>query len=126
MEYFINPIWFYLIALSDSFKFLFLVVGIIGIVVIAIAYPAIGSDYDFPSEDDCFGKEWKRISKILKKFGVISFIILILGCVLPSRQTCKEMLVASVVTRENVSTVKEETYELIDYIVDKVNGKEEN
>ncbi len=124
MEYFINPIWFYLISLSESFKLLFLVAGICLTVGCAIGYPVIGADYDFDME--LFSGEWKRISKTIKKIIIAGSITLFLGCVLPSRQTCKEMLVASVVTKENVTTVKEETYELIDYIVDKVNGKEEN
>ena len=124
MEYFINPAWFYLISLSESFKMLFLITGICVTVGCAIAYPCIGVDYDFDTEI-CDG-DWKRISKNIKKLIIIGSIALTLGCILPSRQTCKEMLVASVLTKENMSAVKEETYELIDYIVDKVNGKEEN
>jgi hypothetical protein len=124
MEYFINPIWFYLISLSDSLKTIFLVVGICVTLGGALAYPVIGDEYDYDTKS-CSG-EWNRISKIIKKVIILGSIAISLGCILPSRQTCKEMLVASVVTKENMSTVKEETYEMIDYIVDKVNGKGEN
>ena len=124
MEYFINPIWFYLISLSENFKILFLIAGVCVTAGCAIAYPVIGDGYDFDTE--IYDGEWKKISKGIKKSIIIGSIVLSLGCILPSRQTCKEMLVASVVTKENMTTVKEETYELIDYIVDKVNGKEEN
>lgn len=48
-----------------------------------------------------------------------------IGILVPSKETCIEMMVASQVTHENVMATKEEIYEIIDYVTAKVKVEEE-
>lgn len=67
----------------------------------------------------------KKTFKLFKKIIIASFISLFIGILTPSKETCIEMMIASQVTHENVAATKEEIYEIVDYITDKVNGDKE-
>ena len=118
MTYYINPIWFYLMNLSDWLHFLFLFFGftlvIIGITSVIVVYT------------DCFIEDTERkdrmkLPKMLIAAGIVSAFI---AAFIPSEKTCVEMMIASQVTKENVSGTREEIYQIIDYVTDKLNGEE--
>ena len=67
----------------------------------------------------------KKTFELFKKFIVASIIAIVIGILTPSKETCVEMMIASQVTHENVTATKEEIYEIIDYVTDKMNGEEE-
>ena len=112
MTYYIHPFLFYLLGVADSLKVageIFSAV-ICGALVVYLIYCA------------CEGEDIKN--NIFRNM-VISFILALLVAILtPSRATCQEMIISSVVTHENVDGAIENTKELIDYIVDKVNKTE--
>ena len=124
MTYYINPICFYLISVLEGLQVLFLVISIGSVVltvfIILILVGLIG-------DDDCEDIQNKneKIVGIFKKVIIVGIVSFFIGILIPTEETCIEMLVASQVTHENVSNTKEEIYNIIDYIVDKVNGKEE-
>ena len=66
----------------------------------------------------------KKIFKVFKNIIIVSIISLFICILIPSKTTCIEMMIASQVTHENVSATKEEIYEIVDYITDKVKGEE--
>ena len=123
MTYYINPICFYLISVLEGLQVLFLVISISSVVltvfIILILVGLIG-------DDDCEDIQNKneKIVGIFKKVIIVGIVSFFIGILIPTKETCIEMLVASQVTHENVSNTKEEIYNIIDYIVDKVNGKE--
>lgn len=127
MTYYINPIWFYLMDICDWFKGISII--ILCISVIALIFETVGWINDYVDEFGgyIFGKDIKEIPqciKFIKKIfisTVIIFIIsLILSIAIPTSKTITKMLVASVITVENVNEAKENTKELVDYIFEKV------
>lgn len=126
MTYYINPIWFYLINLASGTKVFLLVVGCLtmtlAIFTAIIYYIDAGFDItDMNDDEKMWMKKWiMRFTKIF----IAGIITLFIGVLVPSKETCVEMMIASQVTHENVSATKEEIYEIIDYMTDKVNRTE--
>lgn len=123
MIYYIHPFLFYLLGVAGSIKcasiiftilFVFAVIGF-GIGKIGYIVDGYGDD-----EDDTV----KIISKGFKTSCILLGVCLSLALFTPSRETCQEMIVSSVVTHENVNGAIENAKELVDYIVDKVNETE--
>lgn len=123
MTYYINPIWFYLMNVLGGMKIFLCVLGGISLaitVLVLIAW-AINGYTDITDLDE----DEKKTVKIFKKIIIASIITLLIGILTPSKETCIEMMIASQVTHENVAATKEEIYEIVDYITDKVNGDKE-
>lgn len=122
MTYYINPIWLYLMNVSTGLKVFLCVIG--GFTLVISIFMLIGwwvdSGIDISDMDD----DEKRLVSIFKKVIIASFISLFIGILTPSKETCIEMMIASQVTHENVTATKEEIYEIVDYITDKVKGEE--
>lgn len=123
MTYYINPIWFYLTSVFNGIKIFLCVLGGFSLVISAFAFIAWAIDgcSDITDLDD----DEKKTFKIFKKIIIASFISLFIGILTPAKETCIEMMIASQVTHENVAATKEEIYEIVDYITDKVNGDKE-
>ena len=121
MTYYINPIYFYLMNVSTGLKTFLCVLGIISLIITAFAIISWAMDtvVDITNLDD----DEKKTFKLFKKFIIASFISLFIGILVPSKETCIEMMIASQVTHENVQTTKEEIYEIIDYVTEKVKGE---
>ena len=124
MTYYINPIWFYLMNVSTGIKILLCILGGAILFTLFIAIPIWLSDrcgtLNYKEMDD----DEKTTLKLFKKFIIVGFVLLFIGILTPSKETCIEMMIASQITHENVSATKEEIYEIIDYITDKVYGEE--
>ena len=114
MSYYINPIWFYLCNVCDSIRITFLLIG-----GVSFFFSTVGSVVAY---FDGFEVDMSKELKTCKKVCVISGIVLFLGLLTPSKQTCMEMMIASLVTHENVTEVKSEVYEIVDYVVDKLDS----
>lgn len=119
MTYYINPLWIYLMNVSGSLKMAFLIFGGIGLITAGVCLIGACIDSEFEKAE----VNRKRFSRIIPVFA-ISIFILLLGIAVPNKETCIEMTIASVVTKENVQTVKEEVYEIIDYVTEKIDGDE--
>lgn len=123
MTYYINPIWFYLMNIGEGMKIFLYVLGGFSLVISVVAFIAWAIDEcaDITDLDD----DEKKILKLFKKIIIASIISLFVGILTPSKETCIEMMIASQITHENVAATKEEIYEIVDYITDKVNGDKE-
>ena len=123
MTYYINPIWFYLMSVSTGLKIFLCALGIISLVITAFAIMnwVIEEGVDITNLEEYE----KNTFKLFKKIIIASIMSLFIGILVPSKETCVEMMIASQVTHENVSATKEEIYEIVDYITDKVKGEEE-
>ena len=107
----VNPIWFYLAGLFGEvnlFAWIFAVVSGAGALLCLI------------SASEEFDEERAFFYKIFKRFVIATIVFTIITVAVPSSNTVKEMAVASVVTYENVESVKGEATELVDYIIDSV------
>ena len=118
--YYINPIWFYFIGLCDD---------IIEIATIISALCMIGAfvGYLLRLAVRLARFEEKTENKIpVNIMTIIGIISLAVSLIVPSSTTVKEMMIASVVTHENVDTTIEDVKELIDYTIEKAGELNEN
>ena len=112
MTYYIHLFLFYLLGVADSLKVAGEIFSAVlcGALVVYLIYCA------------CEGEE---LNKKAFRNMIIGFILSLSVAILtPSREVCQEMIISSVVTHENVNGAIENTKELVDYIVDKVNETE--
>lgn len=123
MTYYIHPIWFYLMNISTGIKMFLWILGgvILGVCVIAFISWISDECVDFTDLED----DEKKTIKIFKKIIIAGIISLFIGILVPSKEACIEMMIASQVTHENVTATKEEIYEIVDYVTDKVKGDKE-
>lgn len=116
MTYYINPIWFYLMNVSSGMKGLLCVLGGVALLCSAFAFMIWTADVDLTDLED----DEKKIAKLFKKTITTCLISVVIGIFVPGKETCIEMMIASQVTHENVAATKEEIYEIIDYVTEKV------
>lgn len=114
MTYYINPIWFYLMNVSDLVHWLLLTFGIF-----TILFGVVGLFAYLVGDND------RKCISMLTSLIVAGFVATFIGALVPSKSTCIEVMIASQVTRENVDASREEIYNIIDYVADKMNGKSE-
>ncbi len=118
MDYIINPMWFYWLQVADDAKFLLAIAGAIGgIIAIAIWLCVIGNG-------GMSIEEGKRVAKIAKWYAIMFWLIFIISIFIPSKQTLIEMEIAKHATYSNVESVKEQIKDAADYILDRLEGKE--
>lgn len=119
MTYYINPILFYLMNVSEGVKSFFGVVGGLAVIICIIIFFvwSVYNDIDFADLCD----DEKKVISAIKKTIIASLISIFVCILIPSKETCIEMMIASQVTHENVQEAKEDIYEIIDYVTDKLN-----
>lgn len=118
MDYIIDPMWFYWLQVVDDGKFLSGVVGLIGgVIAAAIWLWAVGSG-------EVGIEEGKRVAKVAKRYAVMFCLIFIIGIFIPSKQTLIEMEIAKHATYSNVESIKEQITDAADYILDRLEGRE--
>ena len=111
----INPLWFYLIGISENVACTFWIVGgllitvgiILGIILLCEGWAM--------REDSA-----KTLLKVLKKTVIIGGILVTVGNLTPSKDTCYKMMTAALVTPNNITAVGEAATDVVDYIVDSV------
>lgn len=111
----INPLWFYLIGISENIVFTFWIVGgllltagvIIGIILLC-------EGWDMPEN------VVKTLLKLFKKTVIIGGLLITVGNLIPSKDTCYKMMTAALVTPNNITAVGEAATDVVDYIVDSV------
>lgn len=113
MEPIINPLWFYLIDTVTSLKVFIMVTGI-GIVIIL----AIISLCHAGLSQSNLENFWKH--KATKISAIISPILIIIGCLIPCPETAYKMLIASLVTPDNIDAAGGAVQDIIDYIINSV------
>ena len=111
----INPLWFYLIGISENVACTFWIVGgllITAGVIIGIVLLCEGWDMN---EDIV-----KKLLKVFKKAVIIGGLLVTVGNLTPSQDTCYKMMTAALVTPNNITAVGEAATDVVDYIVDSV------
>ena len=106
----INPLWFYLINVSSNLQIVCGVIACFALIIILI------SILMYPMLED-MGAKFKGLRTKLVIIGIVCTFI---GILAPSKETCYQMMVASLVTKENIKITAEAGKEAIDYIVDSI------
>ena len=110
MTYFIHPILFYLAEIGETVKCFSLLSGILALCGAAVLY--------FVFKDSYCDEDEENFLKKSKFLAVIGAILLTIATLIPLKTTCIEMIIASKITNENITTSKEEIREFIDYITE--------
>ena len=104
----INPIWFYLSDISDGLSTLF---GLCTLVLMGISVGLV----------ICLSLDGKNpINSYIKKMFILMLILGIISIILPDKETCYQMMIASQVTDTNVEKAVDTIKDVTDYIVEKV------
>ena len=106
----INPLWFYLINISSNLQMVCTIIASLALIVIFI------SIFMYPILED-MGTDFKKWRTRLVIIGIVCAFI---GILVPSKETCYQMMVASLVTKENIKMSAEAGEEAVDYIVDSI------
>lgn len=112
MEPIINPLWFYLIDTVALLKVIFMATGTITIV--SLGAISVFSSWDIKD----FYNFWKY--KIARVIAIVASILIIVGCLIPSSETAYKMLVASMITPDNIAAVGGTAQDIVDYIVNSI------
>ena len=112
MEPIINPLWFYLIDVLGSFRAIILFTGIILLFIIIV-----GADLTLYPKDF---KEWLK-SKQFEKLLILGVLLIMIGTLFPCQETAYKMLVASLVTPDNIEATGGAVQDIVDYIINSVN-----
>ena len=115
MKPIINPLWFYLIGISENVAYTFWIVGGI-LLAIGIVIGIVLMIEAWDMKEDVV----KILLKIVKKSVIIGGILVTIGNLTPSKDTCYKMMTAALVTPNNITAVGEAATDVVDYIVDSV------
>lgn len=115
----INPIYFYLMEVGDGLKTIFAIVSTFSFLGTIIAFII----WWLSTEDRSIDRVVAL--KVLKRLILCSVILSAFATLIPSSNTVIKMVVAQHITAENYEFAKDEMVELIDYIIEKINSKEE-
>lgn len=134
MNYYINPVWFYLAGISGNVATSLAVAGFI-ILIIIVGYllwvsMEISTDgrtwkpNSTEKELNSYGKDLiDRKHRLIRKWLPVVIISFVISSLLPSKETCIEMMISSLITEENVSSATENIYNIIDYVEENFNDK---
>ena len=124
MTYYIDPIWFYLIGVCGTLDTVTATICVVVAILSALFVIGIGVFYidSYDSRCEYDAKTMSTLKKYLKTFLIATIVFGIVNAVIPSKETCEEMMIASVITHENVDDVKGDVKELVDYVFDNIEG----
>ena len=106
--YIINPWWFYLIGIAEAIQGFFLAFGTLSIAAIVVAGIIIFVDGTI-----------NKFKKLFITGAIISILFCLIGTLIPSKETCYSMAIASIVTTENLEYTAEASKNIVDYITEK-------
>lgn len=124
MHYYINPWYFYLIDICESIKIVSIIYFIITTVITIIFGSIFLAEKTSYYDNDDWKKFYNTYGKMLKKFITSIIFAIVLMIFIPSEQTCTRMLISSFITEENVETAQETIKNTVDYVMDRIEGKE--
>ena len=120
----INPWIFYLMHLINGLHIVSIIcTAIFAILLLGIVLLLFFLWIEDEGEDDSFFKHTKKSFKPILIFLIISLSVFIIT---PDKKTAYTMLIANYITENNIEAGKEEVKEIIDYVVDKLDNKDED
>lgn len=115
----ISPWLIYLINASPGIRISLIFIGSLLLVLAWFLYTK--SDTNFVWSDSYKDQELSKKYKRAKNVTIaIAVLVLLTTFLIPSKQTCYQMLAAHYMTYENVDALGEQAKDVVDYIFDKV------
>ena len=118
MKPIINPWLFYLVDLISNLKIAcFVLLLIIAIGFVATVIIVIGEDVEGVELDEV------KVIKVIKGMAVVGVLLMTFSILLPSKETCYKMMVASQITDTNIQKAEDVIKDSVDYIFEKINER---
>lgn len=113
----INPWLFYLVDCLEGLQIVFILV-LIALAFAILMITATISDLGWNDKEEM--KSARRTRKILIFFSILLLVAIPL---IPSRDTCYKMMVASQITDNNIQKAEDVIKDSVDYIFEKIDKK---
>ena len=113
----IHPIWFYLINLTTGLTGVSAVIAVfagIATIIMGVMIP-VEMNMRTPNE-----KLIAFLKRNVKKSFIIGIIFVVIAIFTPSEKACYQMMVASIVTPNNIETVIDTTKDGVGWLVDTI------
>lgn len=130
MDPIVNPWLIYLISVINSIRIFAFILGLVFSIPLLIYFVSdffnyINEDILFPYQLDEYEELKKRNSKQIKKYFILCLTFILVGLLIPSKETLITMLIANVITPDNINMsnelIKHNVQDYVNIIVDGIN-----
>lgn len=130
MDPIISPWLIYLISVINSIRIFAFILGLVFSIPLLIYFVSdffnyINEDILFPYQLDEYEELKKRNSKQIKKYFILCLTFILIGLLIPSKETLITMLIANVITPDNINIsnelIKHNIQDYVNIIVDGIN-----
>ena len=130
MDPIISPWLIYLISVINSIRIFAFILGLSFSIPLLIYFVSdffnyINEDILFPYQLDQYEELKKRNSKQIKKYFILCLTFILVGLLIPSKETLITMLIANVITLDNINMsnelIKHNVQDYVNIIVDGIN-----
>lgn len=130
MDPIVSPWLIYLISVINSIRVFAFLLGLVFSIPLLIYFVSdffnyINEDILFPYQLDDYEELKKRNSKQIKKYFILCLTFILVGLLIPSKETLITMLIANVITPDNINMsnelIKHNVQDYVNIIVDGIN-----
>lgn len=117
MDYIINPWWFYLVSVLSTLHFIAICGAVLSVLTCLMLVGCYWDHENNYAHDDTYTN---KLIGIAKKLGVVLVVCVTLIIIVPSYATMTKMMIANVLTTENIKSGTDFTQDQIGKLVDKI------
>lgn len=130
MDPIVSPWLIYLISVINSIRIFAFILGLVFSIPLLIYFVSdffnyINENILFPYQLDEYEELKKRNSKQIRKYFILCLTFILVGLLIPSKETLITMLIANVITPDNINMsneiVKHNIQDYVNIIVDGIN-----
>lgn len=130
MDLIVSPWLIYLISVINSIRIFAFILGLVFSIPLLIYFVSdffnyINENILFPYQLDEYEELKKRNSKQIKKYFILCLTFILVGLLIPSKETLITMLIANVITPDNINMsnelIKHNVQDYVNIIVDGIN-----
>lgn len=130
MDPIISPWLIYLISVINSIRIFAFILGLSFSIPLLIYFVSdffnyINEDILFPYQLDQYEKIKEKNAKQIKKYFILCLTFILIGLLIPSKETLITMLIANVITPDNINMsnelIKHNVQDYVNIIVDGIN-----
>lgn len=130
MDPIVSPWLIYLISVINSIRIFAFILGLVFSIPLLIYFVSdffnyINENILFPYQLDEYEELKKRNAKQIKKYFILCLTFILVGLLIPSKETLITMLIANVITPDNINMsnelIKHNVQDYVNIIVDGIN-----
>lgn len=112
MKPIINPLWFYLANIIENVGGLLFAIAMFsgGIFIILLLICGVSEGFEID----------EKYAKFLKRLLITCIITSVLTSLCPTKDTCYQMMTATMITPNNITAVGDAATDVVDYIIESV------